>query len=69
MHFAGKSFTSDNSGSKKSFSSNEFIYGRLEFRENYEGGGNYGPLEVAYTSASEKQDRGIDCDRIKQMFQ
>jgi hypothetical protein len=39
--------------------------GNVTLRENYEGGGNYGPLEVAYTSASEKQDRGIDCDKIK----
>ena len=41
---------------------------RLEMvtlRENYEGGGNYVPLEVAYTSASQQQDRGIECSKIK----
>lgn len=32
--------------------------GVVTLRENYEGGGNYGPLEVAYTSASQQQDRG-----------
>jgi len=37
----------------------------VTLRENYEGGGNYGPLEVAYTSASQQQDRGIDCTKIK----
>jgi hypothetical protein len=30
IYFSSKPFTSDNSGSKKSFSSSEFIYGRLE---------------------------------------
>jgi hypothetical protein len=39
--------------------------GTVTLRENYEGGGKYGPLEVAFTSASEKQDRGIDCSKIK----
>src|SRR5687767_4014984 len=30
MYFSNKPFSADNSGSKKSFSSSEFIYGRLE---------------------------------------
>ena len=39
--------------------------GTVTLRENYTGGGTYGPLEVAFTSASDKQDRGIDCAKIK----
>lgn len=39
--------------------------GTVTLRENHEGSGNYGPLEVAYTSASQQQDRGIDCTKIK----
>lgn len=39
--------------------------GTVTLRENYEGGGTYGPLEVAFTSASNQPDRGIDCVKVK----
>ena len=39
--------------------------GSVTLRENYTGGGTYGPLQVAYTSASWQQDKGIDCSKIK----
>jgi hypothetical protein len=39
--------------------------GDVTLRENYSGGGTYGPLEVGFTSASSVQDRGIDCTKIK----
>ena len=39
--------------------------GDVTLRETYEGGGRYGPLEVGFTSASNQQDKGIDCNKIK----
>src|SRR5258705_576246 len=39
--------------------------GTVTLREVYSGGGTYGPLEVAFTSASSVQDKGIDCVKIK----
>jgi hypothetical protein len=39
--------------------------GTVTLRETYQGGGTFGPLEVAFTSASQQQDRGIDCAKIK----
>lgn len=40
--------------------------GHVTLRENYTGGGTYGPLEVGFTTASGTGgDRGIDCDKIK----
>ncbi len=39
--------------------------GNVTLRENYSGGGTYGPLEVGFTSASGVQDKGIDCAKIK----
>jgi hypothetical protein len=39
--------------------------GTVTLRENYSGGGTYGPLEVGFTSASGVQDKGIDCAKIK----
>jgi len=39
--------------------------GTVTLRENYQGGGTYGPLQVAFTSASEQADRGIDCVKVK----
>jgi hypothetical protein len=37
--------------------------GFVTLRQVYSGGGTYGPLEVAWTST--KDDRGIDCDKVK----
>ena len=37
--------------------------GYVTLRQVYSGGGTYGPLEVAWTST--KDDRGIDCAKIK----
>jgi hypothetical protein len=37
--------------------------GYVTLRQVYSGGGTYGPLEVAWTST--KDDRGIDCDKVK----
>lgn len=37
--------------------------GYVTLRENYSGGGTYGPLGVAWTST--KDDRAIDCIKIK----
>jgi hypothetical protein len=37
--------------------------GYITLRQVYSGGGTYGPLEVAWTST--KEDRGIDCTKIK----
>ena len=40
--------------------------GHVTLRENYSGGGTYGPLEVGFTTAgSSGGDRGIDCSKIK----
>ncbi|MGH2552338.1 MAG: hypothetical protein ACRDEB_01410 [Chitinophagaceae bacterium] len=39
--------------------------GTVTLREVYSGGGTYGPLQVAFTSASSEQDKGIDCTKIK----
>lgn len=40
--------------------------GNVTLRENYTGGGTYGPLEVGFTSASDSGgDRGVDCEKIK----
>jgi hypothetical protein len=40
--------------------------GHVTLRENYTGGGTYGPLEVGFTTASDTGgDRGIDCEKIK----
>lgn len=40
--------------------------GHVTLRENYSGGGTYGPLGVAFTTASNSGgDRGIDCGKIK----
>jgi hypothetical protein len=39
--------------------------GTVTLREVYQGGGTFGPLQVAFTSASEQQDRGIDCTKVK----
>ncbi len=37
--------------------------GYVTLRQVYSGGGTYGPLEVAWTTT--KDDRGIDCDKVK----
>lgn len=37
--------------------------GYVTLRQNYSGGGTYGPLQVAWTST--KDDRGIDCTKVK----
>jgi hypothetical protein len=37
--------------------------GFVTLRQNYSGGGTYGPLQVAWTST--KDDRGIDCAKVK----
>ena len=37
--------------------------GYVTLRQVYSGGGTYGPLEVAWTST--KDDRGIDCEKVK----
>ena len=37
--------------------------GYITLRQVYSGGGTYGPLEVAWTST--KDDRGIDCVKVK----
>ena len=37
--------------------------GYITLRQVYSGGGRYGPLEVAWTST--KDDRGIDCAKVK----
>jgi hypothetical protein len=49
------------------YKQNEKCYvGHVTLRENYTGGGTYGPLEVGFTTASNSGgDRGIDCDKIK----
>jgi hypothetical protein len=40
--------------------------GHVTLRENYSGGGTYGPLGVGFTTASDSGgDRGIDCGKIK----
>jgi hypothetical protein len=39
--------------------------GTVTLREVYTGGGTFGPLQVAFTSASEQPDRGIDCALVK----
>lgn len=39
--------------------------GSLTLRQVYTGGGTYGTLQVAFTSASSVPDKGIDCDKIK----
>lgn len=40
--------------------------GHVTLRENYSGGGTYGPLEVGFTTASGSGgDRGIDCVKVK----
>ncbi len=39
--------------------------GSLTLRQVYSGGGTYGPLEVAYTSAGSLPDKGIDCIKVK----
>ena len=39
--------------------------GNVTLRQNYSGGGTYGPLEVGFTSASGTPDRGIDCIKVK----
>jgi len=39
--------------------------GTVTLREVYQGGGTYGPLQVAFTSASEQHDKGIDCAKVK----
>jgi hypothetical protein len=39
--------------------------GTVTLREVYSGGGTYGPLQVAFTSASEQHDKGIDCEKVK----
>jgi hypothetical protein len=37
--------------------------GYVTLRQTYSGGGTYGPLQVAWTST--KDDRGIDCAKVK----
>jgi hypothetical protein len=37
--------------------------GFVTLRQTYSGGGTYGPLQVAWTST--KEDRGIDCAKVK----
>lgn len=39
--------------------------GRVTLRETYSGGGTFGPLQVGFTSASEQDDKGIDCAKVK----
>ena len=40
--------------------------GHVTLRQVYSGGGTYGPLQVAFTSASGSlPDRGIDCAKVK----
>lgn len=39
--------------------------GSVTLRQVYSGGGTYGPLQVAYTSAGSVPDKGIDCTRVK----
>lgn len=39
--------------------------GNVTLRQIYAGGGTYGPLQVAFTSAGSLPDHGIDCTRIK----
>jgi hypothetical protein len=40
--------------------------GHVTLRQVYSGGGTYGPLQVAFTSASGSlPDRGIDCLKVK----
>jgi len=39
--------------------------GDITLRQVYSGGGTWGPLQVAFTSASGQPDRGIDCVKIK----
>jgi hypothetical protein len=39
--------------------------GNVTLRQVYSGGGTYGPLQVAYTSAGSLPDKGIDCIKVK----
>ena len=39
--------------------------GSVTLRQNYQGGGRFGPLQVAFTSASEHEDGVIDCALVK----
>lgn len=39
--------------------------GYATLRQIYSGGGTYGPLQVAFTSAGSLPDKGIDCTKIK----
>jgi hypothetical protein len=39
--------------------------GDATLRQPYSGGGTYGTLQVAYTSASSVPDKGIDCVKVK----
>ncbi len=39
--------------------------GDVTLREPYSGGGTYGSLQVAFTSASSVPDKGIDCVKVK----
>ena len=39
--------------------------GDVTMRQVYAGGGTYGQLEVAFTSAGNVPDKGIDCNKIK----
>lgn len=39
--------------------------GHVTLRQIYAGGGTYGPLQVAFTSASGLPDHGIDCTLVK----
>jgi hypothetical protein len=39
--------------------------GNVTLRQVYSGGGTFGPLQVAFTSAGSLPDKGIDCAKVK----